>query len=292
MLVVVDWITKYVHPMRSADSETLVNFLEKEVFLRFSRPRIVLTDNGEQFTSLAFRSLLSRYNIEHMTTAYYCPMVNNAERVNRVSITCIRALLNEDHRAWDENLPSIVAAVNSAKHESTGVSPHFANFGKDLILHTDLYNQQHLNAPQDPKLAQDLRLSNLKRIHEFVVKRIKQSHEKTKQRYNMRTRSVTFNVGDTVWRRAFGLSSKVDHINQKLNLKFVPAIVKKVLGTNLYELEDVPSGKIGKYHVKDHVVGLICLTASHHRNVMMTFAKTVRSVTREQLPALENFRLV
>ncbi|XP_055527378.1 uncharacterized protein LOC129719993 [Wyeomyia smithii] len=253
MLVVVDWITKYVivHPMRSADSETLINFLEKEVFLRFSRPRIVLTDNGKQFTSLAFRSLLSRYNIEHMTTAYYCPMVNNAERVNRVLITCIRALLNEDHRACDENLPSIVAAVNSAKHESTGVSPHFANFGKDLILHIDLYNQQHFNTPQDPKLAQDLRLSNLKRLHEFVLKRIKQSHEKSKQRYNMRTRSVTFNGGNTVWRRASGLSSKVDHINQKLNPKFVPAIVRKVLGTNLYELEDVPSGKIGRYHAKD-----------------------------------------
>ncbi|XP_058827574.1 uncharacterized protein LOC131687499 [Topomyia yanbarensis] len=187
-----------------------------------------------------------------MTTAYYCPMVNSAERVNRVLITCIRALLNEDHRTWDENLASIVAAINSAKHEVTGVSPRVANFGRELILHTDLYKQQDLNTPpHDLKLAQDLRLSNLKRIHAFMLQRIRNSHEKSKKRYNMRTRAVAFNVGDLVWRRSFGLSSKIDRINQKLNPKFLPAMIRKVFCTNLYQLEDVPSGKVGRYHAKD-----------------------------------------
>lgn len=253
MLVAVDWVTKYViaHPMRNADAVKMVNFLENEVFLRFSRPRIVLTDNGKQFHSTAFRALLARYQIEHMTTAFYCPMVNNAERVNRVLITCIRALLKEDHKSWDVNLPAIVAAINSAKHDSTGVSPHFANFGRDLILHTDLYKQQEMNTHQDPKVAQDIRLSTLKRTHEFVVRRLKASHEKSKQRYNIRTRSVAFKLGDVVWRRNFSLSSKVEGINQKLNPKFTATIVREVLGHNMYLLEDVVSGKLGRYHAKD-----------------------------------------
>lgn len=42
-----------------------------------------------------------------------------------------------------------------------------------------------------------------------------------------------------------------NHVNQKLNPKFVPAIVKAVLGHNLYELEDISSGKRGRYHAKD-----------------------------------------
>lgn len=253
MLVAVDWVTKYVivHPMRSADSVKMVNFLENEVFLRFSRPRILLTDNGKQFTSAAFRALLARHQIEHMTTAYYCPMVNNAERVNRVLITCIRALINEDHKSWDENLPAIAAAINSAKHESTGVSPHFANFGRDLILHTDLYKQQELNTHQDPKIAQDNRLSTLKRVHEFVVQHIKASYEKSKRFYNLRTRTVSFKIGDVVWRRNFSLSSKMEGINQKLNPKFTAALVRGILGHNMYLLEDVMSGKQGKYHAKD-----------------------------------------
>lgn len=253
MLVVVDWITKYVivYPMRNADSYRMVEFLEQEVFLKFSRPRIVLSDNGRQFESLVFKSLLSRQNIKHMKTAYYCPMVNNAERVNRVLITCIRALLDEDHRSWDENLPAITAAINSSKHEATGVSPHFANFGRELLLHTDLYTQEELNTPEDPMRAQDKRLSTIRRIQEFVQQKIKNNYAKTKQRYNLRTRAVSFKIGELVWRRTFQLSSKENQINQKLNPKFIPAIVREIIGANLYLLEDVASGKRGRYHAKD-----------------------------------------
>jgi len=253
MFVVVDWVTKYiiVHPMRNADTGKMIEFLEHEVFLKFSRPRIVLSDNGKQFDSLAFRSLLSKHKIVHMKTAFYCPMVNNAERVNRVLITCIRSLLDNDHREWDENLPAITAAINSAKHQVTGVSPHFANFGRELLLHTNLYTQQDLNTPDDPKVAQDMRLSTIRRIQKFVQQRIKRNHEKAKQHYNLRKRTVAFKIGDIVWRRTFGLSSKVDHINRKLDPKFVPAIVKEILGANIYTLEDVVSGKRGRYHAKD-----------------------------------------
>lgn len=253
MLVVVDWVTKYVlvHPMKTADSVKMTQYLEREVFLKFSYPRVILSDNGKQFDSLAFRSMLARHKIQHMRTAYYCPMVNNAERVNRVLITCIRALLEHDHRTWDENIPAITAAINSARHDATGVSPHMANFGRELILHTDLYQQQHLNTPGDVKVAQNLRLSAIPRIQEFVMRQIKNSHEKSKQRYNLRKRSANFQIGDLVWRRSFVLSSKLDHINQKLEPKFVPAMIREVIGVNLYELEDVTSGKRGRYHAKD-----------------------------------------
>lgn len=253
MLVIVDWITKYVvaHPMRAADSAKMIEFLEQQVFLKFSRPRIILSDNGKQFTSLAFKALLAKHKIVHMKTAYYCPMVNNAERVHRVLITCIRALLEEDHRTWDEQLPAITAAINSARHDSTSVSPHFANYGRELILHTDLYVQQDLNTPDDPKIAQELRLSAIRRIHEFVLQRIQNNHEKSKARYNLRTRTIEFKVGDLVWRKSFTQSSKVDNINQKLDPKFVPAIVREVRGTNIYLLEDVVTGKRGTYHSKD-----------------------------------------
>ncbi|XP_058840792.1 uncharacterized protein LOC131696258 [Topomyia yanbarensis] len=196
LLVVVDWISKYVivKPMRQTDSQKM--FLEEEV--------------------------------------------NNVERVNRVVVTCIRALLDGDHREWDEKLPAITAAINAARHEATGVSPHEANFGRNLLLHTDLYTQQELNTPEDPKVAQEMRLSTIRRIQKMLVERIKNSHQRAKQRYNLRTRSVAFKVGDLVWRRSFVLSSKAEQINSTLEPKFVPAIIKEILG-----------GKKGRYHAKD-----------------------------------------
>ena len=84
-----------------------------------------------------------------------------------------------------------------------------------------------------------------------MVQRIRNNHDKSKQRYDLRTRTVHFKVGDVVWRRSFTVSSKVDRLNQKLNPKFVPAMVKQILGANLYLLEDVVSGKQGRYHAKD-----------------------------------------
>ncbi|XP_058840955.1 uncharacterized protein LOC131696433 [Topomyia yanbarensis] len=144
-----------------------------------------------------------------------------------------------------------MAAINSAKHEVTGVSPHFANFGRDLLLHTDLYAQAEMNTPEDPKIAREMRLSTLKRIHEFVLQRIKKNHEKSKQRYNLRTRQVDFKIGDLVWRRTFTQSSKADQVNKKLDPKFVPAMVKQMIGKNIYVLEDVADGKQGRYHAKD-----------------------------------------
>lgn len=253
LLVVVDWVSKYViaHPMRTADSQKMVEFLESEVCLKYSRPRLILSDNGKQFESLLFKSWLSRHKIAHMKTAYYCPQVNNAERVNRVIVTCIRSLLDGDHRKWDENLSAITAAINSAKHEATGVSPHEVNFGKNLLIHTDLYKHQELNTPEDPKVAQELRLSTIHRIQQLIIQRIKNSHERTKRRYNLRTRSVLFKPGELVWRRSFVLSSNAEQINSKLEPKFVPATVKEILGTNLYVLEDIMSGKKGRYHAKD-----------------------------------------
>lgn len=93
MPVIVHWITKYVivHPMREAEAGKMVEFLEKQVFLKFSRPRIILSDNGKQFTSMSFKTRLAKHKITHMKTTFYCPMVNNAERVNRVLIIYFRA---------------------------------------------------------------------------------------------------------------------------------------------------------------------------------------------------------
>lgn len=61
---------------------------------------------------------------------------------------------------------------------------------------------------------------------------------------------MDFKVGDVVWRRIFTQSSKADRINEKLDSKFVPALVRQILGKNIYLLEDVEDGKVGHYYAK------------------------------------------
>lgn len=253
LLVIVDWVTKFVicEPFRNANAQKMTSFLENYVFLKFSTPRIIVSDSGSQFLSHVFQSLLKRYNVIHMKTAFYTPMCNAAERTNRTLITCVRCLLDEDQRDWDDHIQQVVCAVNTAKHETLGCSPYFCNFGRDHILYTDQYPLAKLNSNKDPETAQKLRIKIIQNIQHFVLTKIKEAHDSSKKRYDLRARIRSFAVGDIVWRRSFELSNAADHRTKKLGPKFVPCIVRQVQGCNNYMLEDIKTSKTGVYHLKD-----------------------------------------
>lgn len=253
LLVIVDWITKFViaEPFHTANAQKMTDFLEHYVFLRFSTPRIIVSDSGSQFLSQAFQGLLKRYNIIHMRTAFYTPMCNAAERTNRTLITCVRSLLDDDQREWDLHIQQAVCAINTAKHEALGCSPYYCNFGRDHILFTQQYPLATLNSIEDPAAAQKARIKSVQNIQHFVLKRIAAAHDNSKKRYDLRARSRGFAVGEIVWRRSFELSNAAEHRTKKLGAKFIPCIVRQIQGCNNYLLEDIKTSKMGVYHAKD-----------------------------------------
>lgn len=62
LLVVADWFSKEVvlFPCRAAESKSLVNFLEYDIFLSKGVPETIITDNGKQFISKEFEALLKK----------------------------------------------------------------------------------------------------------------------------------------------------------------------------------------------------------------------------------------
>lgn len=77
------------------------------------------------------------------------------------------------------------------------------------------------------------------------------AHEKSKNRYDLRTRERKFAVGEFVWRRCFKQSSAANSRTKKLGPKFVPYYIREVVGQNNYKLEDVKTSAVGTYHAKD-----------------------------------------
>jgi len=67
----------------------------------FSIPETIISDNRVQFKSVAFNSLLNKYNIKHAYTAYYAPRANASERVNRSALAAIKAYVRYDQKNWD-----------------------------------------------------------------------------------------------------------------------------------------------------------------------------------------------
>ncbi|KAK9674592.1 Integrase zinc binding domain [Popillia japonica] len=66
--------------------------------------------------------------------ANYHAQCNPTERVNRVVKTMLTAYVKDRHRLWDSYLQQVGFAIRSSKHEVTGQTPNFVNFGRELTI--------------------------------------------------------------------------------------------------------------------------------------------------------------
>lgn len=253
IIIVLDHLSKFhfLEPIKKFTSNIIVEFLEKRIFHIFGVPESITTDNGVQFKSNLFENFLKSYDVFHNFTAFYSPQANASERVNRSVIAAIRAYIKPSQKNWDENLSAISCAMRSSAHVSTGFSPYFLLFGQNMLLNGNSYKLlRQLQLLEDPytnlKTCEKLEL-----VRQKAQENIRKSYEKNVKTYNLRTRPISFEPGQIVFRRNFAQSKAVDHFNSKLANKFVKAKVIAKHGSCYYELEDMSGKNIGKFHAKD-----------------------------------------
>ncbi|XP_073827792.1 uncharacterized protein [Musca autumnalis] len=80
---------------------------------------------------------------------------------------------------------------------------------------------------------------------------IAQAYENNAKQYNLRSRQITYKVGDEIFRRNFAQSSQIKKFNAKLAPLYIKAKVKEKVGSHYYVLQDLDSNNIGTYHAKD-----------------------------------------
>ena len=75
LLVVTDVFTKWVEafPLSNVRAHAITQTLQKEYFPRWGYPRVVLTDNGSQFSGRQWRNTCDTWGVEHATTPTYHP---------------------------------------------------------------------------------------------------------------------------------------------------------------------------------------------------------------------------
>uniref|UniRef100_A0A0C9RUK2 RNA-directed DNA polymerase n=1 Tax=Fopius arisanus TaxID=64838 RepID=A0A0C9RUK2_9HYME len=143
LLVIQDKFTKWleIQPLRKAVAETIVKIFKDRIILRFGCPKVLISDNGSQFTSTQFTELLRDYGIQHQRTPPYSPQCNPVERTNRVVKTMIGEFIEGSQRSWDRYLPELMFAYNTAKHEATQSAPAFLNYGRELMQPKSLISE-------------------------------------------------------------------------------------------------------------------------------------------------------
>ena len=244
LAVMQDKFSKWVElqPLRQATAPAVTRAFKERIVLRFGCPRRVISDNGRQYESKEFTGMLRKYGIEHRRTPPYTPQCNPVERVNRVIKTMIAQLADGDHRHWDHWLPEIMFAYNTARHDSTGYTPAYLNYGREPAIPGAIRQPTTTIADEDTKDQTADRAEDMGRLREAVrLARHAQAQatEAQKRAYNLRRRDWRPRIGDEVMLREHPLSSAAKNFAAKLAPKFSgPHVVKEYVGPNLVLLRN------------------------------------------------------
>ena len=100
----------------------------KEVFPHYGMPQNIVSDRGPQWNSDFFEQICDILKIRLKLSTAYHPQTNGlVERTNEVVEAALRHFVAADHRNWDEFLPFIEFALNSAYHQATQSTPFRMN---------------------------------------------------------------------------------------------------------------------------------------------------------------------
>ncbi|KAJ8982691.1 hypothetical protein NQ317_013163 [Molorchus minor] len=253
IFVIADCFSKFplLFPLRTAKAPAIVKLIEEHVFLVFGCPRAIIVDNGVQFRSKEFVRLMKSYTVTIKYTALYHPQANPCERINRVLKTMLRSFVSENHRDWDSNLARVGGAIRSTKHEVTGLTPNFINFGREISLKgVPLADEAAIQF--DRSSINDERTQAFAKIYQEVKLRLSRAYDQNKNFYDLRRRDTQFLENELVWRRNYVLSDKAKYYTAKLAPKFVgPFMISKRLSPWTYELKDLNDKYCGVWHAKD-----------------------------------------
>ncbi len=202
ILVVTDYFTKWVEIYAIPD-QTAYTCAEKilnEFICRYGCPYDLHSDQGTNYTSKLFTELCKLLEIRKTKSSPYRPQGNGqVERFNRTLISMIKMYLSDEGRDWDKNLGCLAGAYRATMHESTGFTPNFLFFGREVRLPAHL----SFSAPNSLHSSYGEYVFSVKekmeRAHELARQHLNRSVQRQKVFYDAKSTLHSYAPGDLVW---------------------------------------------------------------------------------------------
>ena len=257
ILTCVDEFTKFAFGIiiKSENVEKTAEQLYKQIYTKYGIPEVVHSDRGATFLSKVLRELNKILGITHTVTTAYRPQSNGTcERLNGTIIDRIRTLNPREKPRWHMHLDSLILAYNSTVHESIGISPFYAMFGRQPKIPLDLLVRlpdPELNPPTSVKSFASNRQHELKDSFELMTKNIENRRERSKINFDNKIKNhiAIFKRGDKVLVRKFVRKNKVDDRFQAE----IHDVISKKDEVPLYLIKGLESGTIKTIH-RDHLI--------------------------------------
>lgn len=202
ILVVVDYFTKWPEAFAIPNQEavTVAEKLVNEVFCRFGLPLEIHADQGRNLESFVFQEVCRLMGIHKTRTTPYHPQSDGmVERFNQTLERHLAKVVASHQRDWDVYIPLFLLSYRSAVHESTAITPAYANFGRELKLPGDLLTGGPPEATTEiTEYASELR-KKLSDVHALMREMGLRAGEKMKTRYDRTANHRIFGEGALVW---------------------------------------------------------------------------------------------
>lgn len=240
IIVMIDILSRYawIDLCKDVTATKIIKFME-QVFQELEYPRIMIHDNGKQFTSTLFTNYLKENNIISNATPIYCAKNNPVERFNRTLGDSIRMYLLDleiKHSDWHKFVHEIIEKLNNRINETTEYSPKVVLFGNN------------------PKREGEKLIRRLDHDHFQIMKT---AYDKSIKKFRMNQKNYnegkinrSFAPDSVVMVATHKISSAFRKFNRKLAPKYEPALVKKKIFANAYQVK-LQSGRTVTVDVGD-----------------------------------------
>ena len=139
----IDHFTKWLElfPLRNQKSETVAKKIVDGWIPRHGAPEQLHSDQGTNLNSKIIEEICKDLEVLKTRTTPYHPQSDGAsERSIRTVNAMLAKVVSEDQKNWDLYLSSTCLSYNTAIdiHSSTGYTPSYLAFGRELCLPSDL----------------------------------------------------------------------------------------------------------------------------------------------------------
>ena len=111
------------------------SFVWKNIICRFGISLTIISDNGQQFDSQAFRDFCSGLGIKNQFSSPRHPQANGQTEVtNRTLLKIIKTKLDDAKGTWPEELPNILWAYRTTARTPTGETPFRLTYRTEAVI--------------------------------------------------------------------------------------------------------------------------------------------------------------
>ncbi|XP_048229098.1 uncharacterized protein LOC125369869 [Ricinus communis] len=137
VIVATDYFIKRVEaiPIKKVEQKDVIQFIKENLIHEFRIPQLITRYQETMFIGEEMKDYIEDYGIKLInSTPYYAHANRQAKASNKVLVSILGKMIEENPRDWHRLLSKTLWAYRTSKINATSVSPFTLTFGHDVVL--------------------------------------------------------------------------------------------------------------------------------------------------------------